>query len=93
MVIQRRYGQLDPGHAPHLFGPKTGGIDHMFASHGALFGDNLPAIFGLVQFQHAVIFDHLGATFFGRTRIGMHGARGIDIALAIGPHAAQNIVG
>jgi hypothetical protein len=94
MVLQRRNGQLDPRHAAHLLGPETGGVDHVFAGDRALVGDDLPAAFGrLFSFRPSVCSKIGGAALLGGLGIGMHGAGGVEIAFAVGPHAAEDAVG
>jgi hypothetical protein len=92
-MVERGDGQLDPCHAAHLFGPQARGVDHMLCVDGAFFGHHVPAVRGLDQVVDVGVFNHFRAVFLGRPRIGVHGACGVDIAFAIGPHAAQNALG
>ena len=92
VVVERRDRQLDPGHTAHLLGPEPTRIDHMLARDRAFFGHNFPPLQGLVQLQHACVLDHLRPAFLGGTRIGMDGSGRVDIAFAVGPHAAQQAV-
>ena len=91
MVLDRRERQIEPGHAPHLLGPKSAGVDDMLGVDDALLGDEIPALVGaLLEFEDAIVLDDFGAAFFRRARIGPDRACGVEIAFAVGPHAAEH---
>ena len=92
-MIERRDRQFDPGHTPDLFGPQTRRVHNMLGLDSALFGDNFPAFGGFVEFEDAVVLNHLCAMFLCSTCIGMDCARGVNITFSVSPHAAENAIG
>ena len=93
MVRQWRDRKLDAGHPAHLLGPQAGGIDDMLAADGPLLGHHVPALSGLIEFQHPVMLDHRGAVLLCRAGIGQNRTGGIDIAFAVSPETTQNAMG
>ena len=91
MVLERRDRQVEPDHAPDLLRPEAGRVDHMLGVDEALLGDDVPGrVRPLLQFQHAVVLDDLRAALPRRAGVGPDRAGGVDMALAIGPHAAEH---
>ena len=87
-----RDGQFDTGHASDLLGPQTASVDDVFAAHGALFRDHVPAFAGLLKLENAVVFDHRSAALLRGAGIRVYSAGGVDITFSIRPHAAQQAV-
>ncbi|CAI8409052.1 MAG: Uncharacterised protein [SAR116 cluster bacterium MED-G04] len=93
MVLERGDRQFDPSHAAHLLGPETGCIDHMLTGDHPLVGDDAPAVTGLFQFFDLCVFVVFGPALAGGDGIGVDRARGINIALTVSPHPAQQTFG
>src|SRR4029079_2409934 len=90
VMLERRYWQVEPDHATDLLRPQAGGIDDVLGDDRALFADHLPAARGaLLQREDAVALDHLGAAHLRTLGVGLDDACRVDIAFAIGPHAAE----
>ncbi len=63
----------------------------MLGMDDALFRDDVPGrIRPLLQLQHPIVLDDLRATLPGRRCVSPDRASGVDIALAVGPHAADH---
>jgi hypothetical protein len=60
----------------------------VFALDRALVGDDVPAVLRLFELRPVVLEDGCAA-LLGGLGIGMHGAGGVEIALPVGPHAAE----
>src|SRR5208282_2091332 len=64
----------------------------MLGVYGSGLGDEVPGpVAPLLQLQHAIVFDHRCAAFLGRAGISPDRARGVNIALAVGPHAPEYV--
>ena len=93
VVRQRRNRQFQADHPADLLGPQAAGIDDMLGEDRALFGDDLPgAVRPLFQVQHPIVLDHGGPALARRAGIGVDGPGGVDIALPVGPQAADHTV-
>ena len=93
VVFERGDRKLDSRHPAHLFGPKTGCIDHVLALNCSLIGNNGPAFGCLIKLQNLCVLVVFRSPFLGGDGIGVDGTGGVYIAFAVGPHRAQKAVG
>ena len=84
--------KFDTGHAAQLLGPEATGVDDMFTSNRPFIGDDFPTIGGLDQLFDLCMLKVAGTAFLGGNGIGVDGAGGVDVAFAVGPHAAEQVI-
>src|ERR1700733_14637026 len=65
----------------------------MLGVDDARFSDKVPRRVGaLLQLHHPIVLDHRRAAFLGRASISPDRACGVDVTLAVGPHASEHAV-
>ena len=63
----------------------------MLGVHDARLGDHVPGgVRALLQLQHPIVLDHGRAAFLGRAGVSPDRSCGVDITLAVRPHAAEH---
>ena len=63
----------------------------MLGVDNSLLGHDVPGRIGpLLQLQHPIVLDHRRAALLGRAGVGPDRACRVDVALAVGPHAAEH---
>src|SRR6202453_184947 len=63
----------------------------MLGVDDARLGDEVPRGVGaLFQLQHPIVLDHRRAAFLRRSRISPDRSCGVDVSLAVRPHAPKN---
>ena len=81
VVRHRHHRQFDAGHAPDAPRPKAGCVHDMLGDDAALLGDHIPlAVGSLLQIEHAISQDEIGAAAPRSDGEGMRRAVRIDIA-------------
>ncbi len=66
----------------------------MLGVNHSVFGDDVPGLVRpLLQLQHTVVLDDFRASFFGGAGVGPDRAGCVDVALPVGPHAAEHALG
>ena len=93
MMLERRQREVEPDHPADLLRPQASGIDHMLGVDGPGLGDDVPGrVRTLLQLNHPVVLDHRRAALLRRAGVSPDRSCGVDVALAVGPHASEHAV-